>query len=81
MQKTVLILALIGAGSVAAQTVNDDMKATENWWDAVGAEFFGEASPREPRPEYEIRAQWTGLSADHQAAVQARCPALAGDPV
>lgn len=49
------------------------MKATENWWDAVGSDFFNAASMQEPRPEYEIRAQWTGLSADDQAAVRARC--------
>lgn len=81
MKRSVLVIALVCAGPALAQTVNDDTKAAENWWDAVGADFFSEATMQEPRPEYEIRAQWTGLSADDQAAVLARCAAAAGlDP-
>lgn len=83
MQRTVLALALMvafpAAFQVGAQTSNDDTPATENWWDEVGADFFSEASMQEPRPEYEIRAQWTALSADDQAAVRARCAAPAGE--
>lgn len=79
MKSTILGLAILFAGPIMAQTVTDDMKATENWWDAVGADFFSEATMQEPRPASEIRAQWTGLSADDQAAVRARCAAAAGD--
>lgn len=78
MKRAILAFMLLYAAPVFAQTANDDMKATENWWDEVGADFFGEATMQEPRPEYEIRAQWTGLSADDQAAVRARCAALEG---
>lgn len=56
-----------------AQTTNDDTSFEENWWDRVGAGFFSDASLRTPRPEFEIRAHWTGLSPDDQAAVRARC--------
>lgn len=66
------------AAPMAAQTTNDDTTATENWWDKVGAEFFSDATLDMPRPEHEIRAQWTGLSADDQAAVRARCAAREG---
>ena len=78
MKYAALALALFVAAPVCAQTANDDMKATENWWDAVGADFFSEASMQEPRPASEIRAQWTGLSADDQAAILARCAGSGG---
>ncbi len=78
MHRSILAIALVGALPALAQTSNDDMPAIENWWDEVGADFFGEATLQEPRPEYEIRAQWTGLSADDQAAVRARCATMAG---
>jgi hypothetical protein len=45
----------------------------------VGGQFFSEATMKTPRPEYEIRAQWTGLSADDQAAVRSRCAATEGN--
>lgn len=61
-----------------AQTTNDDTSAGENWWDKVGAGFFSDATMRTPRPEYEIHAHWTGLSADDQAAVRARCAGEGG---
>ncbi len=63
---------------LVAQTSTDDLAATENWWDRVGARFFSDDGLTTIRPEAEIRAQWTGLSADDQAAVRARCAALAG---
>ena len=78
MKHVVLLMAMAIATPLAAQTSNDDMPAIENWWDKVGADFFGEATMDEPRPEYEIRAQWTGLSADDQAAVLARCAKTSG---
>ena len=78
MKHLMLLLAIVAAPPVVAQTSNDDMPATENWWDKVGADFFSAASMQEPRPETEIRAQWTGLSADDQAAVLARCAGNAG---
>lgn len=71
--KHLMLLLALSAAPIAAQTSNDDMPAIENWWDKVGADFFGPATMQEPRPEHEIRAQWTGLSADDQAAVLARC--------
>lgn len=73
MKQLMILLAMFVATTAAAQTSNDDMPAIENWWDKVGADFFGPATMQEPRPEPEIRAQWTGLSADDQAAVIARC--------
>jgi hypothetical protein len=78
MNRWITLAALILAAPVAAQTTNDDTSATENWWDKVGADFFSDATMEMPRPEYEIRAQWTGLSADDQAAVRARCAAARG---
>jgi len=81
MQRTLLAVAVICAGPVWSQATNDDTPAIENWWDEVGADFFSEATMQEPRPDYEIRAQWTGLSADDQGAVLARCAALAGETV
>lgn len=73
-----ILAAVMLAAPAAAQTTNDDMPATENWWDKVGAEFFSEASMNIARPEHEIRAQWTALSEDDQAAVRARCAAARG---
>lgn len=74
-----LVGLMMLAAPLAAQTTNDDTASTENWWDKVGAEFFNDATLDMPRPEYEIRAQWTGLSADDQAAVRARCAERAGE--
>lgn len=74
-----LALAAMLASPLAAQTSTDDASATENWWDRVGAKFFSDEGLTTVRPEYEIRAQWTGLSADDQAAVLARCAALKGE--
>ena len=73
-----LALALLLPAMAAAQTTNDDTSAAENWWDRVGAGFFSDAGLQTLRPEHEIRAHWTGLSADDQAAVRARCDEAAG---
>ena len=73
MKHVVLIIVIAIATPLAAQTSNDDMPAIENWLDKVGADFFGKATMDELRPENEIRAQWTGPSADDQAASLARC--------
>ena len=73
MNKVLIALAICLTTPLAAQTANDDTPAIENWWDKVGADFFGPATMQDSRPEHEIRAQWTGLSADDQAAVLARC--------
>ncbi len=75
MKLVIFVASAMLAMPLAAQTTNDDATATENWWDEVGAGFFSDASLQQPRPEYEIRAQWTGLSADDQVAVRARCSA------
>jgi hypothetical protein len=72
------LLILPVALPAAAQTTNDDTAAGENWWDKVGAGFFSDATMKTPRPETEIRAHWTGLSADDQAAVRARCATADG---
>ena len=64
--------------SVGAQTTGDDLPAIENWWDKVGAKFFSDEGLTMLRPEAEIRAHWTALSADDQAAVRARCAELGG---
>lgn len=78
--KRLFLLSVLAAAPVAAlaQTTNDDTVAAENWWDRVGAAYFSDENLMTPRPEYEIMAQWTGLSADDQAAVKARCAELAG---
>ncbi len=78
--KTLLPVAIVLAFStqLAAQTSGDDLAATENWWDRVGAQFFSDEGLTTVRPEPEIRAQWTALSSDDQAAVLARCDALEG---
>ena len=75
-----LLLALTAhvAFPVMAQTSTDDLAATESWWDKVGAKFFSDEGLKTMRPDLEIRAQWTGLSADDQAAIRARCAELAG---
>lgn len=73
-----LVIAGLLALPAQAQTVNDDTPSTENWWDNVGSGFFSDATLLTPRPEYEIRAHWTGLSDDDRAAVRARCGALQG---
>ena len=73
MKHVVLIIVIAIATPLAAQTSNDDMPVIENWWDKVGADFFGKATMDELRPENEIRAQWTGPSGDDQAASLARC--------
>ncbi len=62
-----------------AQATNDDTASTENWWDKVGAAFFSDANLEVPRAEYEIRAQWTALSDDDQAAIRARCAEARGE--
>ena len=62
-----------------AQTSSDDLAATESWWDKVGAKFFSDDGLQTMRPDLEIRAQWTGLSADDQAAIRARCAKAAGN--
>ncbi len=73
MRLAALLMGSILAFPVSAQTTNDDTVATETYWDQVGAGFFSDATMETLRPEYEIRAHWTGLSADDQAAVRARC--------
>lgn len=78
MKVAVAALTLMLATTAGAQTVNDDTPAAENWWDNVGAGFFSDATLLTPRPEYEIRAHWTGLSEDDRAAVLARCAELQG---
>lgn len=70
-----LCLALLAVPALA-QTATDDSASTENWWDRVGAAFFSDESLKTMRPDTEIRAQWTGLSEDDQAAVRARCVEL-----
>ncbi|MDT8854398.1 hypothetical protein RNZ50_05005 [Paracoccaceae bacterium Fryx2] len=57
----VLLLGTALAAPGFAQTSNDDTVATEAWWDKVGAGFFSDASLETPRPEFEIRAHFTGL--------------------
>ena len=74
----ILALSIQLPSFVGAQTTGDDLPATENWWDKVGAKFFSDKGLTTLRPEAEIRAQWTALSADDQAAVRARCAELAG---
>jgi hypothetical protein len=79
MKKTLAGLAFATIASAAiAQTATDDSTSTENWWDRVGAAFFSDEGLTTMRPEADIRAQWTGLSADDQAALRARCDAIAG---
>ncbi len=78
MKAAAAFLAAVLATSAGAQATNDDTSSTENWWDKVGADFFGEGTLFTHRPEYEIRAQWTALSEDDQAAVLARCAAGEG---
>ena len=78
MKHVVLIIVIAIATPLAAQTSNDDMPVIENWWDKVGADFFGKATMDELRPENEIRAQWTGPSAGDQAASLARCTKAIG---
>jgi len=67
---------VLGTASLA-QTSTDDQPAAEGWWDRVGAGFFSDPGLVTLRPDLEIRAHWTALSADDQAAVKARCGALA----
>ena len=74
----VVALATQLATPLMAQTSTDDLAATENWWDKVGGKFFSDDGLRTMRPDLEIRAQWTGLSADDQAAIRARCAEMAG---
>jgi len=74
----ILALSIQLPSFVGAQTTGDDLPATENWWDKVGAKFFSDKGLTTLRPEAEIRAQWTALSADDQAAVRARCAELSG---
>lgn len=79
MKMALAALALAGFASIAsAQTATDDSPSTENWWDRVGAGFFSDENMQTMRPETEIRAMWTGLSADDQAAVLARCDEMSG---
>ena len=73
-----IAMCLQFAGPVIAQTTGDDLPAAENWWDRVGAQFFSDEGLTQMRPEYEIRAHWTALSADDQAAVLARCAEISG---
>lgn len=79
MLRTFACVACLAALPVYAQTAGDDLPAAENWWDRVGAGFFSDEGLTALRPEHEILAQWTALSADDQAAVRARC-ALLTDP-
>lgn len=78
MKRMILALGFVALPALAAaQTTTDDSPSTENWWDQVGAAFFSDEALVSARPEYEVRAQWTGLSEDDQAALKARCEALA----
>lgn len=76
MKRALLLLML--AAPATAQTTNDDTAAAELWWDRVGAGFFSDATLQTPRSEFEIRAHWTALSEDDQAAVLARCEGAEG---
>lgn len=73
MRLATLCLTALLASPAHAQTSNDDMSSTENWWDDVGAAFFANDMLNTPQPEFDIRAHWTALSADDQAAIRARC--------
>ncbi len=77
MFRTLACLAFLAAPPSFAQSASDDLTSAENWWDRVGAGFFSDKGLTLLRPESEIRAHWTGLSADDQAAVLKRCAALA----
>lgn len=81
MRNVIIALAMLMAAPAMPQSATDDSTSVELWWDKVGGEFFSAATLQTPRPESEIRAQWSGLSADDQAAVRARCAAAAGAPV
>jgi hypothetical protein len=76
MFRTFLCMACLASAPVLAQTAGDDQPSTENWWDRVGAGFFSDDGLTLLRPEPEIRAHWTALSADDQAAVLERCAIL-----
>lgn len=77
MFRTFVCIACVAALPAIAQTAGDDLPATETWWDRVGAGFFSDEGLTLLRPESEIRAHWTALSSDDQAAVRARCATLA----
>jgi hypothetical protein len=77
MFRTVVFVASLAALPAFAQTAGDDLPAAETWWDRVGAGFFSDEGLTLLRPEPEIRAHWTALSADDQAAVLERCALLA----
>ena len=76
MLRTFVVAASLAAMPAFAQTAGDDLPAAETWWDRVGAGFFSDEGLTLLRPEPEIRAHWTALSADDQAAVRERCAAL-----
>jgi hypothetical protein len=78
-----LCVACVAATPAFSQTASDDQPSTENWWDRVGSGFFSDEGLTLLRPEPEIRAHWTALSSDDQAAVLERCAILmnqAGTP-
>lgn len=77
MFRTFVVAASLAAMPAFAQTAGDDLPAAETWWDRVGAGFFSDQGLTLLRPEHEIRAHWTALSADDQAAVLERCAVLA----
>ena len=77
MFRTLICIASLVALPAFAQTAGDDLPSTENWWDRVGAGFFSDQGLTVLRPAHEIRAHWTALSSDDQAAVRERCAILA----
>ncbi|MDB5658948.1 MAG: hypothetical protein JWS10_1563 [Cypionkella sp.] len=77
MFRTFVCMAFLAASPAFSQTASDDQPSAENWWDTVGAGFFSDKGLTLLRSEHEIRAHWTGLSADDQAAVLQRCGVLA----
>lgn len=77
MLRTFVVAASLAALPAFAQTAGDDLPAAETWWDRVGAGFFSDQGLTLLRPEPEIRAHWTALSSDDQAAVLERCAMLA----
>lgn len=83
MFRYALCVACVAATPALSQTAGDDQPSTENWWDRVGSGFFSDEGLTVLRPEPEIRAHWTALSSDDQAAVLERCAILmnqAGTP-
>ncbi|NEX46489.1 hypothetical protein [Pseudotabrizicola algicola] len=81
MMRTLALAASVAAlpalAPAYAQTAGNDLPAAETWWDRVGAGFFSDEGLTLLRPEFEIRAHWTALSSDDQAAILERCAILA----